>query len=462
MPAQLSGGQQQRVAVARALVKRPGGAAARRAARRARPEAAPAPADRAHPDPPRRRHDVRLRHARPGGGDVDGRPHRRDERRPHRAARHADGDLQASGLALRRRLHRRLELLRRDRRRRRGDTRRRHARPVHARAERAGDADGAARVDPPRAAARRRCRARVLHTSFLGSYVRVAVETAAARRAGDGRAARRGRGAGSRRRGRALVDGRRRASRSSAERSDRRLGASADAARAAAARADRLARSRRTAGSRRRSSCSACFFLVPLGIIVCYSFWETVNYAVVHHWTLDNYHYFFSVPTYVSTMWATLWVSVLATAIAIGMAFPFAYWLSRYVPKRLRTPLLVLVIVPFWTSYLLRVYSWLTILGDQGVLNRFLQWTGHHEPPDRRLPLRPAGRDPRARLPLLPVRRADAVLVDRAVRLGPAARRDGPRRLAADGDLRASSCRRSGPGSSRRSSSSSSRCSAST
>ena len=56
----------------------------------------------------------------------------------------------------------------------------------------------------------------------------------------------------------------------------------------------------------------------------------------------------------------------LATAIAIGMAFPFAYWLSRYVPQRLRAPLLVLVIVPFWTSYLLRVYSWLTILGDAG------------------------------------------------------------------------------------------------
>jgi ABC-type spermidine/putrescine transport system permease subunit I len=118
------------------------------------------------------------------------------------------------------------------------------------------------------------------------------------------------------------------------------------------------------------------FFLVPLGIIACYSFWETYNYAVVRHWTLDNYHYFFTVPTYVATMWATLWVAVLATAIAIGMAFPFAYWLSRYVPKRLRTPLLVLVIVPFWTSYLLRVYSWLTILGDQGVLNKFLQWAG--------------------------------------------------------------------------------------
>jgi len=122
------------------------------------------------------------------------------------------------------------------------------------------------------------------------------------------------------------------------------------------------------------------FFLVPLGIIVCYSFWETIDYSVVHHWTLDNYHYFFSVTAYVSTMWATLWVAALSTAIAIGLAFPFAYWLSRYVPQRLRTPLLVLVIVPFWTSYLLRVYSWLTILGSKGVLNRFLQWTGltHH------------------------------------------------------------------------------------
>ena len=122
------------------------------------------------------------------------------------------------------------------------------------------------------------------------------------------------------------------------------------------------------------------FFLVPLGIIVCYSFWETVDYSVVHHWTTDNYHYFFSVTAYVSTMWATLWVAVLATALAIGLAFPFAYWLSRYVPRRLRTPLLVLVIVPFWSSYLLRVYAWLTILGEKGVLNRFLQWVGitHH------------------------------------------------------------------------------------
>jgi len=117
-------------------------------------------------------------------------------------------------------------------------------------------------------------------------------------------------------------------------------------------------------------------FLVPFGIIVCYSFWETIDYAVVHHWTLDNYRYFFSVSSYVSTMLWTLIVAVAATVIAIALAFPFAYWLSRYAPQRLRTFLLVLVIVPFWSSYLLRVYSWLTILGEKGIINRFLQWAG--------------------------------------------------------------------------------------
>jgi spermidine/putrescine transport system permease protein len=117
------------------------------------------------------------------------------------------------------------------------------------------------------------------------------------------------------------------------------------------------------------------FFAVPLAIVVAYSFWKVVDYNVVHQWTTDNYRYFFSVPTYVRTLWATVWVSVLATLLTIAVAFPFAYWLVRHVPRRLQRTLLVLVILPFWTSYLLRVYSWLNILGEQGAINRFLQWT---------------------------------------------------------------------------------------
>lgn len=117
------------------------------------------------------------------------------------------------------------------------------------------------------------------------------------------------------------------------------------------------------------------FFALPLGLIVAYSFWQTVDYNVVHDWTLDNYRYFFSVSTYASTLWATVWMAVLSTAITIGVAFPFTYWLVRYVPRRRQRLLLVLVILPFWTSYLLRVYSWLNILGPGGAINRFLQWT---------------------------------------------------------------------------------------
>src|SRR5439155_933779 len=52
------------------------------------------------------------------------------------------------------------------------------------------------------------------------------------------------------------------------------------------------------------------FFAVPLGIVVAYSFWKVVDYNVVHDWTVDNYRYFFSVATYVRTLWATVWVSV--------------------------------------------------------------------------------------------------------------------------------------------------------
>jgi spermidine/putrescine transport system permease protein len=116
------------------------------------------------------------------------------------------------------------------------------------------------------------------------------------------------------------------------------------------------------------------FFAVPLGLIVAYSFWKVIDYNVVHQWTTENYRYFFSVPTYVTTTWATAWVSALSTALTIAIAFPFAYWLARYVPKRLQRVLLVLVILPFWTSYLLRVYSWLNILGEKGAINRLLAW----------------------------------------------------------------------------------------
>ena len=125
-PNQLSGGQQQRVALARALVELPERAAARRAARGPRPEAAPGDAARAEAHPARGRHHVRVRDARPGRGAHDERPHRGHERGAGRADRRAARDLRRSGVGVRRRLHRRREPVpsfRRRLRRRRRDRR---------------------------------------------------------------------------------------------------------------------------------------------------------------------------------------------------------------------------------------------------------------------------------------------------------------------------------------------------
>jgi len=118
------------------------------------------------------------------------------------------------------------------------------------------------------------------------------------------------------------------------------------------------------------------FFLAPMVLIVLYSFWETVNYNTVHHFTFSNYSYFFSTSTYVRTLIDTVWVAAVATFLTLAAAFPLAYWLARYVRPAIRRPLLLLVILPFWTSYLLRVYAWLNILGPEGAMNRFLHWIG--------------------------------------------------------------------------------------
>ena len=106
---QLSGGQRQRVALARAIVNRPPVAPPRRAARRARPEAAPGDADRAQAAAARARHHVRLRHARPGGGAHDERPARRLQRGPDRAGRLARRRSTSTRDRVRRGLRRHLE-----------------------------------------------------------------------------------------------------------------------------------------------------------------------------------------------------------------------------------------------------------------------------------------------------------------------------------------------------------------
>jgi ABC-type spermidine/putrescine transport system permease subunit I len=114
------------------------------------------------------------------------------------------------------------------------------------------------------------------------------------------------------------------------------------------------------------------FFAAPMALIVAYSFWTQNGYQMVAHWTFSNYQAVFSTAVYVNTFLTTLWMTAAATALTLAVAFPFSYWLARYVSRRWQRPLLFLVILPFWVSYLLRVTAWTIILGNQGAISRLL------------------------------------------------------------------------------------------
>jgi ABC-type spermidine/putrescine transport system permease subunit I len=122
-------------------------------------------------------------------------------------------------------------------------------------------------------------------------------------------------------------------------------------------------------------------FGFALVVTVLYSFWEVSDFEVRANWTLGNYEYLLSVGTYARTFGATLAMVASATVLTVGAAFPFAYWLTRYVSPRWRRPLLVAVVLPFFASYLLRIYAWIAILGQNGAINRALQAAGITDEP---------------------------------------------------------------------------------
>jgi spermidine/putrescine transport system permease protein len=102
------------------------------------------------------------------------------------------------------------------------------------------------------------------------------------------------------------------------------------------------------------------FFLAPLGFIFAYSFAELEGFAgIAFAWNLENYRYLWD-PLYGEVFLRTLGLSLFGTASTLLVGFPFAYWLARYAPRK--TLLLLLVILPFWTSFLIRTYAWLLIL----------------------------------------------------------------------------------------------------
>jgi spermidine/putrescine transport system permease protein len=113
------------------------------------------------------------------------------------------------------------------------------------------------------------------------------------------------------------------------------------------------------------------FLAMPLALVVIYSFFTYgTGGEILRAFTLDNYLRFFRVPVYSKILWRSFLVGVETTLIALILGYPTAYFLANR--KSGSSFLIFLIMVPFWTSYLIRIYSWMLILMERGVINYIL------------------------------------------------------------------------------------------
>ncbi|QRM57931.1 ABC transporter permease (plasmid) [Sinorhizobium sp. BG8] len=121
---------------------------------------------------------------------------------------------------------------------------------------------------------------------------------------------------------------------------------------------------------------TGAFFLVPFLYMIAISFWTRKGREIVATWTLDNYLAFFGKPHLLKALFVSLEITATVTIISILLAYPLAWIIAERVPKRWQRFALVMAILPFWTSYVVRSYSWLLVLSKGGVVNQALLSVG--------------------------------------------------------------------------------------
>ncbi len=113
--------------------------------------------------------------------------------------------------------------------------------------------------------------------------------------------------------------------------------------------------------------------LLPYLFLFAHSFFRLTNGRLTHELTLENYRRLFGTPLYPNTIIFSAGIAARVTIVALLLAYPLAYLLAFKV-KRHRNLMYMAVIIPLWVSYLVRAYAWKIILGQEGILNGFLQW----------------------------------------------------------------------------------------
>jgi spermidine/putrescine transport system permease protein len=118
------------------------------------------------------------------------------------------------------------------------------------------------------------------------------------------------------------------------------------------------------------------FFVIPLLIVLVYSFLKRGVYGqLVWEFNLLNYVRVFD-PLYLGILWRSLLIALGNTLLCLLFSYPFAYYLARLENVRTRNLLLVFVMIPFWTNFLIRTYAWRVILSNDGPINSVLLTLG--------------------------------------------------------------------------------------
>lgn len=117
---------------------------------------------------------------------------------------------------------------------------------------------------------------------------------------------------------------------------------------------------------------TVAFFAMPLAIMGLYSLWRRAGMELVTDFSLANYGNFFAKAFFLRSLINSLEVTVIVTLVSILLAYPLAYILAEVVPRRWQRTALLLAVLPFWTSYLVRSYSWLLVLSEGGILSNWL------------------------------------------------------------------------------------------
>lgn len=122
------------------------------------------------------------------------------------------------------------------------------------------------------------------------------------------------------------------------------------------------------------------FFFAPLFILFMYSFWRTTSTGLVPTFTMHNYLYIFSKKLYPYIIFRSVRIGFITAVICVLLSYPVAYALTfKY--KRMQDFVLYLILISLFSSYLVRVYAWKTILGHNGLINQFLKYIGIIEEP---------------------------------------------------------------------------------